>query len=265
MAKVWFVGAGPGDVDLITVKGRSLIQQAGAILYAGSLVNPAHLQFAPPSCLTADSSSMTQQEMVNWLSQQANRHSVVVRLQTGDPSLFGAMNELIWPLREAHIEVEVVPGVSSALAAAAFAQQPLTLPEISQTVIFTRVEGRTACPDNQQLHQLASHDATLCLFLSATLGKKITSELLQAGWPAHTPMLLIHRVSYPDQRLVHTTLQELAATLKKEGMTGQTMIIAGPSVSVHQQGESTPSRLYAPDFSHGFRHTPQPHRRTPHE
>lgn len=253
MGKIWFVGAGPGHVDLITVQGRSLIQQAGAILYAGSLVDASHLTFAPPGCHMADSSGMTLPEMVTWLLEHARQCQTVVRLQTGDPSLYGALTELMLPLRQAGVEIHVVPGVSSALAAAAAARQPLTLPEVTQTVIFTRTGGRTAAPAAEQLRHLAGHGATLCIFLSATLGEEVHRELTAAGWPATAPILLVHRVSYPDQRLVTTTLGELAATLKQQRMTGQTMIIAGPALAAHQQGGVAPSRLYDPEFSHGCR------------
>lgn len=249
MGKLWFVGAGPGHPDLITVRGRDLIQRAGAILYAGSLVDPGHLVHAPAPCVIADSSAMTLEEMTAWLLDQLDRQEVVVRLQTGDPSLYGAMAELRPALERAGVGFEVVPGVSSALAAAAAAQQPLTLPEVSQTVILTRAEGRTPLGPGESLRALAGHGATLCLFLSATLGEEIQRELTAAGWAADAPLLLVHRASYPDQRILATTLGELAHTLRRENLRGQTMILAGPVLA----GSATRSRLYHPDFAHGCR------------
>lgn len=256
MGKLWFVGAGPGHPDLITVRGRDLIRQAGAILYAGSLVDPAHLDFAPPGCVVADSSAMTLEQMVAWLREQLDRCAVVVRLQTGDPSLYGAMAELRRPLEEAGVTLEVVPGVSSALAAAAAALQPLTLPEVTQTVIFTRAEGRTPLGPGESLRALAGHGATLCLFLSATLGQRIQQELHAAGWSDAAPILLVHRASYADQRIVAATLGTLADTLRREGMGGQTMMLAGPALLPPETGLETRSRLYDPTFAHGCRPAP---------
>lgn len=148
---VWFVGAGPGDPELITVKGRSLIERAGAILFAGSLVNEAVTRWAPPGCTIADSKDMTLEQMAAWLIAQAQQHAVVIRLQTGDPALYGALIEVVQPLDAAGVPVRVVPGVSSAMASAAAAVESFTLPEVTQSVIFTRVEGRTPMPEGESL------------------------------------------------------------------------------------------------------------------
>ncbi len=166
---VWFVGAGPGDPELITVKGRSLIERAGAILFAGSLVNEAVTRWAPPGCTIADSKDMTLEQMAAWLIAQAQQHAVVIRLQTGDPALYGALIEVVQPLDAAGVPVRVVPGVSSAMASAAAAVESFTLPEVTQSVIFTRVEGRTPMPEGESLAELARHHCTLCIFLSITL------------------------------------------------------------------------------------------------
>ena len=166
---VWFVGAGPGDPELITVKGRALIERAGAILFAGSLVSEAATRWAPAGCVIADSKDMTLAQMSAWLIAQAGRCQTVVRLQTGDPGLYGALIELVQPLDAAGVQVQVVPGVSSAMASAAAAVESLTLPEVTQTVIFTRMEGRTPMPEGESLAALAAHRSTLCIFLSITL------------------------------------------------------------------------------------------------
>ena len=183
MGTVWFVGAGPGDPDLITVKGRDLIAAASAILYAGSLVSEAALRWAPAGCEVADSKAMTQEAIAAWLTDRARQHETVVRLQTGDPSLYGALIEMVQPLDAAAIEIGVVPGVSSAMASAAAAVESLTLPEVTQTVILSRVAGRTPMPPGEELEALAAHRCTLCLFLSVTLLHEVQRALRAAGWP----------------------------------------------------------------------------------
>lgn len=180
---VWFVGAGPGDPELITVKGRRLLEQAGAVLFAGSLVDQAATQYASAGCLIRDSKDMTLEEMTQWLEQQARQHPTVVRLQTGDPALYGALIEMTRPLTAAGIAWAVVPGVSSAMASMAAAGESMTLPEVTQSVIFTRVEGRTPMPPGEDLAALAAHHTTLCIFLSITLLHKVEAGLRAAGWP----------------------------------------------------------------------------------
>ncbi|MBF0189074.1 MAG: precorrin-4 C(11)-methyltransferase [Magnetococcales bacterium] len=252
--KVWFVGAGPGDPDLITVRGRSLLERAGAVLYAGSLVSPAHFTHTPEGCTIADSSGMTLDEMTNWLRDEAGRCEVVVRLQTGDPSLYGALAETAGPLDEAGVAIGVVPGVTSAMASAAVAGESLTLPERTQTVILTRTEGRTPMPDGEKLHALAAHGATLCLYLSATLMEKVTEELIQAGWSAEAPVLVVHKASWPgEERVLRTTVGSFAALCTQEGIRSQTMIIVSKALGARQRGRDPQSRLYAPEFTHGFR------------
>jgi len=166
MAKVWFVGAEPGDPELITLKAQKLIAQADAILYAGSLFSVAATQWAKPGCAIADSKGMTLEEITDWLIRQAINDATVIRLQTGDPGLYGALIEMVQPLDKAGIDIGVVPGVTSAIASAAAAVETLTLPEVTQTVIFSRVEGRTPMPEGESLTELGQHHCTLCLYLS---------------------------------------------------------------------------------------------------
>ncbi|MBF0138840.1 MAG: precorrin-4 C(11)-methyltransferase [Magnetococcales bacterium] len=252
--KLWVVGAGPGAVDLITVRGRALLARADAILYAGSLVSPEHLTFAPAHCEVADSSGMTLEVMVAWLLERVRRLEVVVRLQTGDPSLYGALTELTTPLRAHGVEVEVVPGVSSAMAAAAAAVESLTLPEVTQTVILTRTEGRTPMPEREQLRHLAAHGATLCIFLSATLMPKVTEELYQAGWSVDQPVLVVHKASWPnEQQIIRGRLADMTALCREAKIGSQAMIIVGPSLEAAQRPDNRASRLYAEDFSHQYR------------
>lgn len=251
---VWFVGAGPGDPELITVKGRDLIARAGAILFAGSLVDVAATRWAPPGCEIADSKGMTLEEMAAWLIAQAARHAVVVRLQTGDPALYGALIELVQPLDAAGVPLVVVPGVSSAMASAAAAVESFTLPELTQSMIFTRVEGRTPMPPGEDLAALAAHRCTLCIFLSITLMGKVVSELRAAGWAEEAPMLVVHKASWPgEQLIVRGTLADIKQRCREAGIVSQAMIIASPALGARHWPELTRSKLYDPSFTHRFR------------
>ncbi len=254
MAKVWFVGAGPGDPDLITVRGRDLVARAGAILYAGSLVSEAALRWAQPGCEIADSKNMDLATIAAWLIEKAHAHPCVVRLQTGDPSLFGALIEMVQPLDAAGIEVGVVPGISSALASAAAAVESLTLPEVTQTVILTRVAGRTPMPAGESLAELARHHCTLCLFLSITLLKQVQAELLAAGWREDAPVLVVHKASWPGEEiLARGTLADIRDQCRAAGIKSQAMIIVGPTLGARHWPSLQKSKLYDAGFSHRFR------------
>ncbi len=251
---VWFVGAGPGDPELITVKGRALIERAGAILFAGSLVNEAVTRWAQPGCAVADSKGMTLDEIAAWLVAQAHRCDTVVRLQTGDPALYGALIEVVQPLDAAGVPVAVVPGVSSAMASAAAAVETFTLPELTQTTIFTRVEGRTPMPAGEDLARLAAHRCTLCLFLSITLLHRVQSALRSAGWPEDAPMLVVHKASWPgEERIVRGTLASIKQQCRDAGIVSQAMVIASPALGARHWPELLKSRLYDPGFTHRFR------------
>lgn len=252
--KVWFVGAGPGDPELITLKGQRLLAQAGAVLFAGSLVNEAVTRFAPAGCEVRDSSRMALQEMTDWLTQQARRHATVVRLQTGDPALYGALIEMARPLSAAGIEWAVVPGVSSAMAAVAAAGESLTLPEVTQTVVLTRVAGRTPMPEGEDLAALATHRCTLCIFLSITLLHKVQAALRQAGWAEDAPMLVVHKASWAQQeRIVRGTLADIKERCRQAGIVSQAMIVASPALGALHWPDLAHSRLYDPAFTHRFR------------
>ncbi len=254
MATVWFVGAGPGSVDLITVRGRELLSRAGAILHAGSLVSADHLQWAPSDCQVADSSGMTLEEMVDWLLQQAQRTETVVRLQTGDPGLYGALAEMAQPLLQAGLTVKSVPGVPSSLASAAAALETLTLPETTQTVILTRVAGRTPMPEGERLRDLARHGATLCIHLSITLWPRIRQELSAAGLSPETPVLVVHKASWAaEEHILRGTLASIEEQCRQAGVRSQSMIILGPALGACQNRETPRSKLYDPTFGHGYR------------
>ena len=251
---VWFVGAGPGDPELLTVKGRNLIAQAGAILFAGSLVSEAATRWAPPGCEIADSKGMTLEEICHWLASRALRHRTVIRLQTGDPSLYGALIEMVQPLDDAGVPVKVVPGVSSAFAAAAAGVESLTLPEVTQTVILTRVAGRTSMPEGEDLVSLARHRSTLCIFLSITLLSRIQHDLRAAGWPDDAPILVVHKASWPgEEKIVRTTLADVKEACRQAKIVSQAMIIASPTIGARQWSNLSKSRLYDASFTHRFR------------
>lgn len=254
MGKVWFVGAGPGDPELITVKGRDLIASAGAILYAGSLVSEAAMRWAPEGCAIADSKGMDLEAITAWLIEQAAAHRTVVRLQTGDPGLYGALIEMVQPLDAAGIEVGVVPGVSSAMASAATAVESLTLPEVTQTVILTRVEGRTPMPEGESLAELASHHCTLCLFLSITLLRKVQDELRAAGWAEDAPVLVVHKASWPgEEQIIRGTLADIRDKCRAAKIHSQAMIIASPTLGARQWDSLKKSKLYDAGFTHRYR------------
>lgn len=252
--KIWFIGAGPGDPDLITVKGRKLLEQAGGILYAGSLVDQAATLYAPTSCTIRDSKDMTLGEMTDWLIDQASRHAVVVRLQTGDPGLYGALIEMTQPLTAAGIEWAVVPGVSSAMASMAAAGETLTLPEVTQTVILTRVAGRTPMPEGEDLEALAAHHCTLCIYLSITLLHKVQDALRAAGWRDDAPMLVVQKASWPGQeKIVRGTLADIKQKCQAEKIGSQAMIVASPTLGAADWEDLVRSKLYDPSFTHRFR------------
>lgn len=252
--KIWFVGAGPGDPDLITVKGRRLLEEAGAILFAGSLVDQAATLFAPEGCAIRDSKDMTLDEMTAWLLEQANQHRTVVRLQTGDPGLYGALIEMTRPLTAAGIEWAVVPGVSSAMASAAAAGETLTLPEVTQTVILTRVAGRTPMPPGEDLESLAAHKTTLCIFLSITLLHKVQEALRAAGWAEEAPILVVQKASWPgEEKIIRGTLADIKQKCQAEKVGAQAMIIASPALGAADWPDLIRSKLYDPGFSHRFR------------
>lgn len=252
--KVWFVGAGPGDPDLITVKGRDLIARADAILFAGSLVQQAATQWAPAHCLICDSKEMTLEQITDWLIQQAQPGKVVIRLQTGDPGLYGALIEMVQPLDNAKVAIEVIPGVSSAFAAMACAVESLTLPEVTQTVILTRVEGRTPMPEGESLAELAKHHTTLCLFLSITLLSSIERELTAAGWSAEAPVLVVHKASWPDeQQIIRGTLADIREKCRAAKINSQAMIVISPTLGARHWDSLKKSKLYDAGFTHRFR------------
>ncbi|ATF11810.1 precorrin-4 C(11)-methyltransferase [Brevibacillus sp. HB1.2] len=253
--KLYIVGAGPGDPDLITVKGLKLLQKADVIMYTDSLVNEELVAMGNPEAEVLQSSGMALEEMVEQLVDRISSGKTVVRLHTGDPSIYGAIMEQIALLKEKGIEVEIVPGVSSVFAAAAAVGAELTIPDLTQTIILTRAEGRTPVPEREKLRALGEHHCTLALYLSATLTKKVVRELVEAGWSEDTPVAVVQRASWPDQLIVRTTLKNLDEDMGKNGIRKHAMILAGWALdpNIHDKSEQYRSKLYDKTFTHGFR------------
>lgn len=254
MGKVWFVGAGPGAPDLITVRGTRLLAEAGAILYTGSLVAETALQWARPGCEIADSKSMDLEQVGAWLLARVQRHATVVRLQTGDPSLYGVIPEVARPLDQAQIPVGICPGVSSAFASAAAAGECLTLPEVTQTVIFTRLAGRTPMPEGEALPGLAAHGCSLCIFLSIERIAEVADIFQHAGWTADAPVVVVHKASWPDEeQVLRGTLADIAGRCRAAGIERQAMILISPALGARERAELKPSKLYDSAFPRRFR------------
>jgi len=249
-AKVVFVGAGPGDPELITVKGRKALDAADVVIYAGSLVNTALL--AGIRAEIFDSASMDLSGIIGIIRKAAAAGKTVVRLHTGDTSFYSAISEQIERLRELNISYEVIPGVSSAMAGAALLGQELTIPEVSQTVIFTRMEGRTPVPASERLGSLALHRATMAIFLSVGMIESVRDELLQ-GYPGSTPVVLIERATWPDQKVVRGVLQDIVSLAKDAGIKKTALIYVGESLRASEASLGKESKLYQRDFKHEYR------------
>ncbi len=247
--KVTFVGAGPGAVDLITLRGLRALEQADVVVYAGSLVNEALLSHAPHAELH-NSAKMSLDEVLALLEDGYRAGKHVVRLHTGDPSVYGATSEQYRALDERGVPFEVVPGVSSAFAAAAALHVELTMPNVSQSVILTREAGRTPVPPQEALTALATHGTTLCIFLSVSEMERLVQELLLAGRPLTTPVAVVYRASWENERIVRGTLADIASKVREAGIRRQSMIVVGEVLN--RAGDL--SSLYDREFETGFRH-----------
>ncbi|MDR2141313.1 MAG: precorrin-4 C(11)-methyltransferase [Deltaproteobacteria bacterium] len=248
-----FVGAGPGDPDLITVAGLKAIQAADLIVVAGSLVNPAIYADRSPHCRVVDSAPLDLPAIVELMLQAFRAGQAVVRLHTGDPALYGAIREQMTLLSEAGAPYRVIPGVTSALAAAATLGLELTLPEVTQTVILTRAPGRTPMPPGEDLASLAAHRASLAIYLSAAQGPAV-SQILSEAYGPDAPVALGYRISWPDEKIVWATAATLSQALAAEKLDRHTLMLVGPAVAALRTGQNAPkSRLYDPSFSHLYR------------
>lgn len=244
---IWFVGAGAGDPELITLKGYHLLQEADLVIYAGSLVNQALLNYARPQARTVNSAFLDLHEIVEYMAQAYKKGEKVVRLHTGDPGLYGAIGEQMDKLDELDIPYGVVPGVSSFLAAAASLKREYTIPDGTQTLIITRMEGRTPVPAREEMKTLAAHGCSMVVFLSVGMIDQVVQELL-TGFSSQTPVAVIEKASWPEERRIMGTLENIAELTRAAGITKTALILVGDFL--RQTGQS---RLYDKGFSHGFR------------
>ncbi len=246
---IYFIGAGPGAADLITVKGKELLEKADLVIYAGSLVNPELLKYCKPECVIMNSAEMTLEEVIAAMVPAAQADKLVVRLHTGDPSVYGAHREQIDLLRSYNLPFKIVPGVSSFCAAAAALEAEYTLPNVSQSVIITRMEGRTPVPPRQKIADYAAHKATMVIFLSSGLLEKLQVELVKGGYKPDTPAAIVYKASWPDEKICYCTVETLAETAAKHGINKTALITVGNFLgNIYDRSE-----LYNPNFAHGFR------------
>lgn len=245
---VYFIGAGPGDVDLITVKGRETLEKADIVIYAGSLVSPEHLKFCKEEVEIHNSASMTLDEVIEVMKKAKLEGKNVVRLHTGDPSIYGAIKEQMDELSKLSIEYKVIPGVSSFTAAASSINREFTLPNVTQTIILTRVEGRTPVPENEDLENLASIGCSIALFLSVGMIDKVVAKL-RRGYKRNVPVAVIERATWSDERSIIGTLDDISEKVKKAGIKKCAQILVGDFIDT----EYNKSLLYDPYFTHEYR------------
>ncbi len=253
MSIVHFVGAGPGDAELITVKGARLLREADVVVYAGSLVDRELVRTYAPQAEVCDSAGMTLGETTKTLAEAILADRRAVRLHTGDPAIYGAIQEQMAELDKLGIDYAVVPGVTSAFAAAASLKQELTLPEVSQTVIITRLAGRTPVPERERLSAIARIGATLVIYLSVSMIDQVVAELLQGAYAPTTPVAIVAKASWPDEQTVEGTLADIAVKVQSAGIGKQAVIIVGDVLKARHEGLAAVSKLYDAGFVHGCR------------
>lgn len=246
---VYFVGAGSGAADLITVRGARLLGEADVVIYAGSLVNPALLQYTREGCEIHNSAEMTLEQVLAVVKAAEAAGKTTVRLHTGDSSIYGAVREQFDQLEALGIAYDVCPGVSSFCGAAAALKAEYTLPDVSQTVIITRAAGRTPVPEKESIRSLAAHQATMVLFLSTTLAGKLQGDLLAGGYAPETPAAVVYKATWPEEKVYRCTVETLAQTVEDNGLTKTALIIVGGCLGT----EYLRSRLYDPGFTTEFR------------
>jgi precorrin-4/cobalt-precorrin-4 C11-methyltransferase len=246
--KVYFIGAGPGDPELITIKGKRTIEMSGYCIYAGSLVNPDILKYCSKDTKIYDSASMSLEEIINIIEEAREDNKDVARVHTGDPSIYGAIQEQMTELDKRGIDYEVIPGVSSFLAAASALKQELTLPGVSQTVIITRIEGRTPVPETEGLEVLAKSKATLCIFLSVNEIDKVVS-ILSPVYGNNCPVAIVYKASWKDEKVIISNLSDVADKITQNDIKKTAIIIVGDVLSKNFEY----SKLYDKHFNHSYR------------
>ena len=244
---VYFIGAGPGAADIITVRGAELMKKADVIIYAGSLVNPALLDYAGKDCKIYNSASMTLEEVTDVMKE--NRDGLVVRLHTGDPCIYGAIREQMDILDEEGIGYSSVPGVSSFIGAAAALNAEYTLPDVSQTVILTRMAGRTPVPEKEEISKLAAHGATMVIFLTSTMLYELSERLIEGGYAPDSPAAIVYKATWPDEKVIRTTVENIGRAAEENGINKMALIMVGGFLGSRYER----SKLYDPSFTHLFR------------
>lgn len=246
---IHFVGAGSGAVDLITIRGKNLLEKADVIIYAGSLVNPELLTYAKQECEVSDSAYMTLDEVIEVMKQAEREGKMTVRLHTGDPSIYGAIREQMDKLAELKIEYEVCPGVSSFCGAAAALKAEYTLPTVSQSVIITRMSGRTKVREEESIRSFAAHHATMVIFLSTGMLKELSEELIAGGYEAKTPAAIVYKATWEDQKIIRCTVAELEEKARENNIKKTALITVGDFLGDHYEL----SKLYDAGFTTEFR------------
>ena len=249
MEKIYFVGAGPGDKELITLKGYRLLSQADIVIYAGSLVNPDLLDYCKSGARLYDSAGMNLEEIIDIMREGAKKDLLAVRLQTGDISIYGSIREQAEELKKLDIDYESIPGVSSFLGAAGALGIEYTVPEVSQSLIITRIEGRTPVPKLESLRSFASHQTSMAIFLSVQDIDRVVYQLLEGGYPIDTPVVVVYKATWPDQELVRGSLEDIADKVKAAGIKKTALILVGRFLG----NEYNYSKLYDKYFSHEYR------------
>ncbi|HBG5116194.1 TPA: cobalt-precorrin-4 methyltransferase [Clostridioides difficile] len=249
MNKVHFVGAGPGDKELITLKGYKLLSDADVVIYAGSLVNPELLEYCKEDCQIHNSAHMDLQEIIDVMREGIENNKSVVRLQTGDFSIYGSIREQVEDLNKLNIDYDCTPGVSSFLGAASSLGVEYTVPEISQSVIITRMEGRTPVPEKESIQSYAKHQTSMVIFLSVQEIEKVVSRLLEGGYPKDTTIAVIYKATWADEKIVKGTLSDIAVKVKENNINKTALIMVGRFLGE----EYNNSKLYDKDFKHEYR------------
>lgn len=247
---VYFVGAGSGAADLITVRGMRLLQQADVIIYAGSLVNPELLQYAKPDCEIHNSAKLTLEEVLQIMQEAEGQGKMTVRLHTGEPSIYGAVREQMDALEELGISYESCPGVSACFGAAASLNLEYTLPDVSQTLIITRMEGKTKVPEKESIESLAAHQASMAIYLSTGMLQELSRRLIAGGYLEDSPAALVYKATWPEEEAYVCTVGTLAQIAAKHGIIKTALVLVGDVIT---HGHYQKSRLYAADFSTEFR------------
>ena len=247
---VYFVGAGTGAADLITVRGMRLLQKADVIIYAGSLVNPQLLDYASESCEIYNSAKMTLEEVIDVMKKAQAEEKMLVRLHTGEPSLYGAVREQMDWLDELGIPYESCPGVSACFGAAASLQIEYTLPEVSQSLIITRMAGKTAVPEKESIESFAAHQASMAIYLSTGMLEELSRRLVAGGYTEDTPAALVYKASWPEEEAYLCTVETLPQVAKEHHITKTALVLVGDILAKER---CTRSKLYAPDFETEFR------------